>query len=268
MKKKKRRKIFYYADELNDDFAGNNIRAKKVDKKFKYVHYNPLWQLCSFIIYYLLAVPIVWFYVKVLLRVKFVNRTAVKKHKKLTKKRCFMYGNHIGAIDAFIPNLISMPTRNRIVVSADAVSIKGLKNIIQMLGGVPVPSDMSATKNYLRAIKHYHKRNNITIYPEAHIWPYYTGVRPFVDSSFAYPVKNEAPTFAFFTAFTPPKGFLSKFRKANITVFVSDAIYPDEGLSEHEKRKNLRDKVYDFMLEKSAFSTYEVYDYIKIEKKE
>lgn len=98
------------------------------------------------------------------------------------------------------------------------------------------------------------------------MWPYYTGVRAFSDSSFAYAVKYNAPVFAFFTAFTKPKGFLSKFRKANVTVYVSEAFYPDTSLPQNVAKKLLRDKVYYFMVERSALSTYKVYEYIKKEE--
>ena len=110
--------------------------------------------------------------------------------------------------------------------------------------------------------------DNVTIYPEAHIWPYYTGVRPFPDASFCYPVKFNAPTFAFFTAYTKPRGLLSRFRKANMTVFVSDPILPDPALPPRERQREIRDKVYRFMLEKAKESTYEVIRYIPIGEKE
>lgn len=260
---RKREKVFYYSDEAHDDFAGLNIKTKRVDGSFKFIHKNPLWRLCSFLVYYFVAVPIVLLYVKLFLRVKFVNKKAVKK----CKQKYFLYGNHTGIIDAFIPNIISLPKRNKIFVSPDTVSIKGIKTLVQMLGALPVPTDIRGMKKFLKAVEYYHKNNNITIYPEAHIWPYYTGVRAFSDSSFAYAVKYNAPVFAFFTAFAKPKGFLSKFRKANVTVFVSDAFYPDLSLPFSEAKKRLRDEVYNFMVEKSAFSTYEVYKYIKKEEK-
>ncbi|MBQ7338673.1 MAG: 1-acyl-sn-glycerol-3-phosphate acyltransferase [Clostridia bacterium] len=259
MPKEKRKKVFYYNDEINDDFAGTSIRPCIVDEHFKYLHQSRIWNLCAFLVYYIIAFPLVWVFERVILRVRFVNKKAVKEFRDTPY---FLYGNHTGWIDAFTPNLISLPRRNRIIVAADTVSIKGLKNITQMLGAVPVPTNLKGMKNFARAVDFHHQRCNITIYPEAHIWPYYTGVRPFSDVSFSYAVKHKCPVFAFFTAYTAPKGFLSHFRKANITVYVSDAFFPDEGLSDREARKDLRDKVYRFMLEKSKFSDYAVIEYI------
>lgn len=260
MQKENNKRVVYYDDDINDDFAGTNIHQCTVDESFPYIHENPLWEILSFVAYYLIAFPLVWFFERVILRMRFVNKKAVKECKDAPY---FLYGNHTGWWDAFTPNLISVPRRNRIIVSADAVSIPGLRSVVQMLGAIPLPTGMRGMKCFSQAIDHYHQSCNITIYPEAHIWPYYTGVRPFSDASFTYAVKYKCPVFAFFTAYTKPKGFLSWFRKANATVYISDPIFPDAGLSDREARVNLRDKVYAFMTEKSKYSDYEVVEYVK-----
>ena len=247
---------------MNDDFAGTKINAQKIDHNFKYVHKNPIWRFFAFIVYYFIAIPAVWIYEKLFLQVKFVGRKKLKK----VKQPYFMYGNHTGVIDAFTPNLLSFAKRNKILVSPDTVSIKGVRTLVQMLGAIPVPSEVSGMKKFLEAIKYTNnKKCNITIYPEAHIWPYYTKVRPFKDTAFGYPVMLNSPVFAIFTAYTKPKGFLSKLRKANVTVYVSDPIYPNTNLTRKEAQKELRDKVHKFMtvcVEK--YSNYEVIKYVQL----
>ena len=262
--RKKEPKIIYYTDELNNDFAGTNIKTRVIDDSFKYIHKGFLWRALSFLLYYVLAFPLVLIFEKLILGVRFVNRSALKKHKKQT---CFIYGNHTGFYDAYTPGLISFPHRNNIIVGADAVSIKGLRAIVQMMGALPLPDSLGATKKFIAGLEHLNERGeNITVYPEAHIWHYYTGVRPFSDASFYYPVKFDAPVYAFFTAYTKPKGFLSCLRQANITVYVSDPIYINESLSRQEQIKDLRDRVYAFMVEKSKLSDYEVIKYVRREK--
>jgi len=263
MVKDKYQKVFYYEDELSDDFAGLNIKRCTVDENFKYLREGLLWNVCSVVIYYFIAYPLIWFFMKVILQVRIVNKKALKQCKKTP---CILYGNHTSFYDAFTPNLISFPRRNRIIVGAETVSIKGIKNLVQMLGAIPLPTKVSGMKKFVKAVDFHHKHCNITIYPEAHIWPYYNGIRPFPDASFGYAIRHNCPVVAFFTAYTKPKGFLSWLRKANITVYVSNPLYPDEGLTGREARKNLRDKVYNFMLEKSNLSDYEVIKYIRREK--
>ena len=68
--------------------------------------------------------------------------------------------------------------------------------IVEMLGAIPVPGNKESMKNFLDAIKkRIENGNSITIYPEAHIWPYYTKIRPFKEVSFKYPVELNVPAF-------------------------------------------------------------------------
>ena len=48
-------KVRYYKDELNDDFAGNDIKTKKLPEDHKYIKKNPFWEVASFILYYIVA---------------------------------------------------------------------------------------------------------------------------------------------------------------------------------------------------------------------
>ena len=257
--RKKDKKVVYYSDPLNDDFAGTNIKTKKVDKNFKYIHKNFFWRFFASITYFF-VLHIVVFFEKFILGVKFKNKKALRK----TKGGCFLYGNHTGFFDAYTPYVLSKYKTNKVLVNPDAVSIKGIRVLVQWLGAIPIASDMATTKNMVKAIEYYNKKgNNITIYPEAHIWPYYTGVRPFKNSSFLYPVKLNAPVFAFFTAYSKPTGLFKKIKKADITVYVSQPFYPDLTKPVKEAQQELRDKVYNYMVEMSKkYSNCEVIKYV------
>lgn len=265
-KAEKKTKTIYYSDLLNDDFMGTHIKTKVVDENFKFVHKNIIWRFFSFLIYYLVAVPVIWFYTTFILGLKLVNKKSIKK---LKGKNCFFYGNHTGICDAFSTNLASLPTRNKLIVGPDTVSIKCLKNFTQMLGALPIPDNFSGMKKFVQAVEYYHNKHyNITIYPEAHIWPYYTGIRPFKDNSFGYPISLSSPVIAFCTTYQKPKGIFAKLRKANITVYFSDPIYPDLTKPKKQAQKELRDKVYDFMVETSKkYSTFDYIIYKPIEEK-
>lgn len=255
----KAKKTVYYTDKCKDDFAGTHINAEKIDGSYKYVHENKCWRACSFVLYRLIVFPLVRFYERVILGMKFVGDESLRK----LDLPCFLYGNHTGFYDAFTPNVLSLPKRkNMIVTSADAVSIRGLSGVVKMLGALPVPSTCRGAVNFKQALAHYSKDCNITVYPEAHIWPYYVGVREFDDTSFSYPVSLSRPAVAFFTAYSEPHGITSLWRKADITVYVSEPFYPDESLTPREARRKLRDEVYSFMKDCSErYSTYEAIEY-------
>ena len=239
-------RIVYYKDPLMDDFAGTNIVQKKVDDNFVYVHENKLWRVCSTIFYYGIAFPIMLLLAKIKRHVKVKNKQVLKKVKK---SGYFLYGNHTNVYDAFIPHVqVSQLKKTYIIANPDAVSIKGVKNLVMMLGALPTPSSPQSVKNFQAAIeKRIAQKRVIVIYPEAHIWPFYNGLRPFSDVSFQYPVKLNAPTIAMVTTYRKPKGKFQKKRRPFIDITLSDPIYPNPDLSVKENMKYLRDTVYEFM---------------------
>ena len=176
-------RVIYYSDELNDDFAGIDITARKIDGSYRYINDSVWWKAAAFAVYRLIATPIVWLLCKAVCGLRIKNRGVIRQ---LRGSGFFLYGNHThGMADAFTPTLISFPHRAHIITSPDAVSLPGLGSIVAMLGALPVPGDMQSMRRFRSAIQtRYRQKRAIAIYPEAHIWPYYTGVRDFPAASF------------------------------------------------------------------------------------
>ncbi len=254
-------RIRYYTDELNDDFAGTKINTCRVTKDFTFVNRNILWQICEFIVYRLIVTPLVFLFGKIAFGLKIKNRKALKK---LKNTGYYMYGNHTqGVMDAFTPSLCTFPKKAHIVVNPDAVSIKGIRQLVLMLGAIPLPTDLKGYKPFQEALEtRIEQKKVVTIYPEAHIWPYYTGIRPFKATSFSYPVEQDVPCVAFTTTYRQRK----LFKKAYpcITVTLSEPFYPDTSLPGKEARQKLRDEVYAFM--NSVADDEQNYEYIKYVK--
>ena len=153
--------------------------------------------------YYGIAIPLVTLYIKAFNRTKFVNRKAVRK----IRGGFVLYGNHSHWSDAFLPHVVAAMKRAHIIASPDAVSVKGIKNIVLMLGTIPLPTKPEALRPFYKAVRQRCREGGcIGIYPEAHIWPYYTGVRPFSAASFAYPAEFHVPVVAMATIYRERKG--------------------------------------------------------------
>lgn len=167
------RKIVYYHDPLHDDFAPTNgrIHPKQINADFPYEHKGPLWNALAFIVYRLIMTPFLFLYCKLVFGLRIENRRAMRG----LPGGCFLYGNHTNTLaDAFIPTLLAFPRRASIVTAADTVSIPCLRNIVQMLGAIPLADTIDGTRQFLAALhRRLERRQPIMIYPEAHIWPYY-----------------------------------------------------------------------------------------------
>jgi len=71
----------YFQDELNDEVIENNLKSKKIDKNYKYISNNFLYNLFGNFAYYCVAKPITWFAFKFIRHISYKNRKVLKKHK-------------------------------------------------------------------------------------------------------------------------------------------------------------------------------------------
>ena len=241
----KKERIIEYSDQINDDFAGTSINTQTIGKEFCYIRKSIIWRLLSFVLYYIFALPIVYLISKIFLGLKFENKRILRQ---LKKQGYFLYGNHTQILDGYIPPISSFPRKSYIIAGPDVVSLPGIRHLVMMLGAIPIPTEISAFHNFVDAISIRYKQGAcIAIYPEAHIWPYYTGIRPFSYTSFYYPVKEKAPVVAMVTTYRKRKGLFSLCKRPGITITFSDIMLPNGNLSQREAQKELRDKTFFFM---------------------
>ena len=252
-------KIIYYKDEHHDDFAGNNITRKPLGPGFKYIHTNFFFKIFEFVLYYLIAAPLVYLMQKVYSHQKFINRKAFKQAKKTGY---FIYSNHTQMInDAYIGPMAAFPKKCFVITAPETTSIKGIRAIVQALGAIPLGGNLKEAKQMLACVDQRIKENRaIMIYPEAHIWPYYTKIRDFPYPSFEYATRLKKPIFVLTNCYQ--KRRFSK--RPKILTFVDGPFYPNPDLGKKEAAKELRDIAYHTMCERAAqHSTYEYIKYIK-----
>ena len=252
------RKVIYYKDELNDEFSIPKIEARVIDENYKYEH-NILWNMCSYILQNVISMPIKVLYQKIRFRLKYVGKEKLKECKN---QGYFIYANHTQPFaDTFIPSVANYPKRNFLIVNPVNISLKGTGTLVEMLGAIPIPSNVAGMKNFLTTIKKkIEKKSSITIYPEAHIWPYYTKIRPFKAVSFKYPVQLKTPVYCMTNTY---QSYGKKNNKIKIVTYIDGPFYPDTNLSEKEQQQELRDRVYNTMVERSKNSNIEHIKYIE-----
>ncbi len=250
MPRKKKRKTIVYEDLLQDDFAGTHIRQKKVDQNFPYVRTGWIWRVCSWLLYYFVAIPIVFVISKLYLGLTFENRKALRA---LSDSGYFLYCNHTHVLDVFVAPLLAFPKRVYTVAGADAVSIPGLQHLVLLLGGLPIPTERSGLLVYKEAVFRRARENScIAIFPEAHIWPYYIQIRPFGTASFTYPAQFDAPVVAATVTYHRRRGLFRFCKRPGMRVYVSDPIYGEAGQPLGARKKFLRDQVYEHMCKTAA----------------
>ena len=246
----KEQKVVYYRDELNDEFSDGHIDAKKIDGNYRYIRDDsPIGKVVHIFWYRIVATPLAWLYMKLHFHHKIVNRQVLKK----AESAYYIYGNHTHFLaDALVPTMVNFPKDVSVIVHPDNVSMPVLGRITPTLGGLPLPDDKEAMKHFIEALeKRVAQKRCVMIHPEAHIWPFYTGIRPFKDTSFRYPVQQKLPVFSLTNTYQ--KRRYSK--KPKMVTYIDGPFYADASLPVRQQKKMLRDQVYEIMKKRAKNNT-------------
>lgn len=251
----KEKKVIYYTDELNDEFSQASITPRVIDGTYRYLRGRG-WDFCSALVQNALTMPVKILYCKCKFRLKYVGR---EKFRECRGAGYFIYGNHTQPFaDTLIPSLANYPKRNFFIVHPNNVSMPGLHVFVELCGALPIPCDFAGMKNFMKALEDKVDRKfSVTIYPEAHIWPYYTHIRPFKAVSFQYPVKMNCPVYCLTNTYHRR----GKSGRVDIVSYIDGPFYPDAALKPKERQQDLRDRVYRCMVERSGESDYEFIEY-------
>ena len=147
-------KIVYYQDELNDDFAGNDISTKKVSNNFKYIHHSWLFKVNAFLLKYLFAAPLLWLANKIVFHVKIENKRVLKSFKK---KGYYLYANHVLPYDPIILPVNTHYGKTTIITAGpDLFSISGFVTwLVKHFGAIPIPNmDKEMTDNFVECLSY------------------------------------------------------------------------------------------------------------------
>ena len=244
------KKVRFYSS-FEDDFEQSAEQNFRLPDDYKWVRKDIVSGFLSGLIYGL-AVIFGGLYCRCFLHMKVKGR----KNLKGIKGGFFIYGNHTQPIgDVFIPALCVFPKRIYTVVSTANYGIPIIGKILPFLGALPIVNSVSGIKELYKAMEYrLEKRHPIVIYPEAHVWEYYTEIRPFPDTSFAFPIKFNKPAFAMTVTYRKAK----LFKRPITEVYIDGPFYPDGST---KKSKNLHMQIYNAMKERSKSSTYSYIEY-------
>lgn len=257
-----KQKVFYYTDEVHEDFAELGLERPKIDENYKFIRKSKINNFFSGFVYYCLAKPILGL-IALCMGVKVKNKKNIKPFRK---KGLFIYANHTAYIDAFVIQVLAGGfKRTNIIGYSDASSIPFAKHICRACGYLPLPSTLKASQKFMEAIKYYVDHGqSILIYPEAHIWPTYTKIRNFEKTSFHYPAKLRTPIIPIVTVYRKSK--ISS--KPKMTLVVGEPIYPREDFNDVQNKTYLRDECYNQMVKiSSSYNQYQYHKFIKKEEK-
>ncbi len=255
----KQRKTFYYSS-FEDDFEETSNQNFELPEDYKWIKKDPLSKFLG-VFTYSLAIIFSSVYCRLFLGVRVKNKKLLKNTKK---GGAFIFGNHTQPVgDVFDPALATFPySRIYTVVSPANYALPVIGKILPYLGALPIPDSVTGMKKFTDALNERLENGHpIVIYPEAHVWPYYTKIRPFPDTSFKFPVKAKKPSFAMTATYQKRRWG----ERPKIVIYIDGPFFADENLPRREQPKKLCRDIYDCMAERAKLSDCE---YIIYEKRQ
>lgn len=176
----------------------------------------------------------------------------------------FLYGNHTQPMgDAFFPMVLTHGRSARTIANVENLQVPILGPYLQMGGALVVPPELHAMPQFLNQVTACIQAGQpVTVYPEAHVWPYDTHIRPFTRAAFHYPVALQVPSFSMTTTYQQRRWG----SRPKITVYLDGPFLPDRSLAPRAQQAALMNQIHARMVARAK--EYSTYAYVTYRKRE
>lgn len=255
MKKSQNHSIFTPASYDADVVESKNQHCP-LSEDYSFIREDRPFRLWAGFLYGLTKI-VGFLYCKAVLHLRFQNRRILKVYQD---RGIFLFANHTQEFgDVVIPALAVRPQRIYTIASTANLGIPVIGKLLPAIGILPIPEGIRRTREFMESVRTRSRQGHcIVVYPEAHVWPYYTSIRPFPATSFRFPVEEGAPSFAMTTTYQKRRFG----RRPKVTVFLDGPFFPAEGLtSRKEKQEDLCRQIHDCMVRRSTQSNCQYIHY-------
>lgn len=247
------KKTRYYGS-FTEDFVQSREQQLRLSSEYRYVRTDGLFRVVSAVVY-MLALALSAVYCRVFLRMRIRGR---EKLRVAGRQGVFLYGNHTQPVgDVFTPAHCLFPRRIYTLASPANYGIPVIGRLLPYLGALPVADTVQGLRTLQEAVAlRLEQGKAIVIYPEAHVWEYYTGLRPFAATAFKFPAKFDKPVFSMTVTYQR-----TRWRKRPKMVVYLDGPFFPEGETLRERAESLRQAVRAAMEQRVQLSDTEYIAY-------
>jgi len=244
-------KTIYYR-HLTDDVVVNQHQDYKLPADYRYLRssaYQRGQRAFQLLVRAVTAPIVAWG-----MHVHFANRDLLAPYRHQAK---YIYANHTAPVgDALKPFQVACDLA--VLVAPSNLKLPILGHFLPLGGVIPIPGHLHQYRDFLAAIKATITANRtLFIYPEAHVWPFATMIRPFEPGAFRYPVQQPAPVFSMTTTYQRTPWHC----RPKATVFFDGPFYPDASLPAKAQQQQLQAQVQAAMEQRVLASTYTYINY-------
>lgn len=253
-----KRKIQYFTD-FHQDIVQNIDQNYQLADDYQWIRSDWQFNFLSVLISSL-AKAFGYGFCKLFLHQVFKNIDVLKPYRG---KGYFLYANHTQPVgDVFIPMLAGGALRFNVICAQANLGVPIIGRLLPYGGALPIPTSMHKLSRLIKAVDyHIGQGDFITIYPEAHVWPYYSQIRPFSTAAFHFPIEVDAPSFVMTNTYQK-----ATWRRPQMVSYIDGPLFPDRSLSRKAQQQKLMRDVEMIMKKRAVLSNVEYIKYIKKEK--
>lgn len=243
----------YYYHELTDDLVKSKQQNFSLSDDYQIIRQNFANKSLRFI-----ATGFAYLFSYGIKHIKVIGKEKLIPYQN---QGYFVFANHTQTVnDAFMPLTILGGQKYYAIASQSNWGIPIIGKYLLPYAGLPVGKDLKQAVKLLKALKTLISQDkHIVIYPEAHVWPYYTKIRPFPTTSMNFPVTFQVPSFTMTTTYQKRK----YSKKPKIIVYIDGPFFTDKKLSKKQRQEQLHDKIAEQLKQRAALSNCSYYQYQK-----
>ena len=157
--------------------------------------------------------------------------------------------NHVHTLDCTMLAQVLWPKRQYYVTLQSNLEMKGVRHLVRLLGGIPIPEDRALRRAFpavlQEALAH---RAAVPIYPEGELDYYCDRLRPFKNTAFSTAWRAGVPVVPLCITYRKPRGIWRFKKRPCLTLHILPAVFPDPDAPKGTEVSRLRDEAFRRML--------------------
>jgi len=230
-----------YAEYAKKYSLKNSIReiekvyklASREEKTVQSYIWKGTYRLFSSIFYYLIAIPLIFLWTRIVLGVKVVGK---KRLRNLNG--AITVCNHVHLLDSALVGLALFPRKLVFPTLDKNTETFWLGNLVKLLGGIAIPGNITELKQFLDEMEYLLMKGRIVhFFPEGELKPYDTDLRNFKKGAFYLAAQARVPIIPITITFKQPKGIAKLYRrKPTMMVHIGEPVPPVSADSKTDQR--------------------------------
>ncbi|HOF43194.1 MAG TPA: glycosyltransferase [Bacilli bacterium] len=203
----------------------------------KHIKPGKIKRFFSFLLYYLVVIPIFGIYFRLIRGLRIKNRKEMKK----LKTGAVIVTNHVHKLDSVMSGIAMLPKKPIFTSLPQNFEIKVAGHLVSALGASPIPTTPLQTRVFLyEAKQQLLNKRFIHVFPEGHLIPMDRTIRDFKKGAFILAEEAKVPVVPLRINYIDKKWYQYPFFfKTKIRMEIGDLVYPNIFLNKRESIKDL-----------------------------